>query len=454
MSTSAARTASGIAADVRAGGDPTGAVRVALDRIAARDRDVGAFATVLRDQALADAEALARRPDLADLPLAGVPVAVKDTMPVRGVAPWSDPAHPARETHPVVDRLRGAGAVIVGTTTASDASLWPFTDGRAPDGRLVVTRNPWDLGRTAGGSSGGAAAAVAAGFVPVAQGSDSLGSVRIPASVCGLVGVKPGTGVVTPVGVGRNDWSGLAVHGALATTVEDAALLLSVLAGRPELAAVPEPPAGLVVAVSVRPPATGMRTGVAAVRAVFELAGMLRAAGVEVERAEPRYPRAATVGILARWAAAAADDVDELPPERRGDPQPRTLRHAALGRLLRGRIRAADADAARAAAEVFFTGRDLLLTPAVATAPPAAAAWSRRSWAANVTTSLRFSGGFTAPWNLTGWPAVSVPAGVDASGLPVGAQLVARPGQEPLLLAVAALVERLRPWRRSAPPSA
>ena len=151
-----ARTASGIAADVRAGGDPTGAVRVALDRIAARDRDVGAFATVLRDQALADAEG--RSPAAPTSPTCrspGSPSRSRTRMPVRGVAPWSDPAHPARETHPVVDRLRGAGAVIVGTTTASDASLWPFTDGRAPDGRLVVTRNPWDLGRTAGGSSGG-----------------------------------------------------------------------------------------------------------------------------------------------------------------------------------------------------------------------------------------------------------------------------------------------------------
>ncbi len=450
MGAGVAWTAAGIAAAVRAGADPLDAVRVSLTRIEAADHRVGAFATVLRDQALADAEALRRRPGLDGLPLAGVPAAIKDTVPVRGVAPWADPGRPATADHPLVERLRAAGAVIVGTTTASDASLWPFTDGRAPDGRLVVTRNPWNPDRTPGGSSGGAAAAVAAGLVPVAQGSDSLGSVRIPASVCGLVGVKPGAGVVTPVGVGRTDWSGLAVHGALATTVGDAALLLSAMAGRPDLAAVPEPRGGLV-AVSVRPPVLGVRADRDAVRAVFRLAGTLRRAGLAVERAEPRYPASVTAASLARWTGAAADDVDDVPPGYRGDPQPRTLRHAALGRRLRGRIRRSDVDALRAAVEVFFGGRDLLLTPTVATSPPAASAWSRRSWAANVAAALRFTGGLAGPWNLVGWPAVTVPAGVDAAGLPIGAQLVARPGEEPLLLAVAAIVERLEPWERLAP---
>ena len=451
MDASAAWTASRIAAEVRAGADPVDAVRTALARIDAGDDRVGAFATVLREQALAEAQALRSHPGLDSLVLAGVPVAIKDTMPVRGVAPWSDPRRPAEADHPVVERLRAAGAVVVGTTTASDASLWPFTDGRAPDGSHVVTRNPWDPDRTAGGSSGGAAAAVAAGFVPVAQGSDSLGSVRIPASACGLVGVKPGAGVVAPVGVGRTDWSGLAVHGALATTAADAALLLSVMAGRPGLAAVDEPPSGLVVAVSIRPPVLGVRTRRDAIRAVFRLAGTLRRAGSAVERAELRYPLSATTATFARWTGAAADDVDEVPPGYRGDPQPRTLRHAAIGRRLRGRIRRSDLDALREAVEVFFAGRDLLLTPTVATPPPRAAAWSRRPWAANVGESLRFTGGFAGPWNLVGWPAVSVPAGVDAAGLPIGAQLVARPGQESLLLAVAALVERLDPWQRLPP---
>jgi amidase len=185
-----AATAAGIAAAVRAGSPPVDAVRVALDRIEVLDGEVGAFATVRREAALTEAALLAGREDLGRLPLAGVPVAVKDTVPVRGVASWRDPSNPAEADHPLVLRLRTAGAVVVGTT-ASDASLWPMTDGRAPDGRVVVTRNPWNRCLSASGSSGGAAAAVAAGFVPVAQGTDSLGSVRMPASACGLVGIKP-----------------------------------------------------------------------------------------------------------------------------------------------------------------------------------------------------------------------------------------------------------------------
>src|SRR3954447_24729314 len=416
-----AATAAGIAAAVRAGAPATAAVAAALDAITRVDGELGAFATVRREEALREAALLCDREDLARLPLAGVPVAVKDTVPVRGVAPWADPTSPARAEHPMGTRLRVAGAVVVGTTAASDASLWPMTDGRAPDGRLVVTRNPWNADRSAGGSSGGSAAAVGAGLVPVAQGSDSLGSVRMPAAACGVVGVKPGAGVVGPVAVdprtaastARGDWFGLMTHGALATTVEDAALLLSVLAGRPALAEVPQAPARLRVAVSVRPPVTGVRTSDAAMRATFEVAAALLRAGHEVERAELRCSTATTVATLARWTAAAAQDLAAVPPARRGDVQARTLRHAALGRRLRSRVRAEDAGAWEADAERFLAGRDLLLTPTVAGPPPVARAWSRRSWSANVVTSLHWTGGFAAPWNLPGWPAVRVPAGDD-----------------------------------------
>jgi amidase len=454
-----APTAAGIAAAVRGGAPPVDAVSAALVAIERWDGELGAFATVRRDRALTEAALLAGREDLARLPLAGVPLAVKDTVPVSGVSPRVDPSSPARADHPMVTRLRVAGAVVVGTTAASDASLWPTTDGLAPDGRLVVTRNPWNRERSAGGSSGGAGAAVGAGLVPVAQGTDSLGSVRIPAAACGVVGLKPTAGLVAPVSVDpatgwpvrRGDWFGLMTHGALATTVEDAALLLSVLAGRPGLAAVPGPPHRLRVAVSVRPPATGVRTSRPALRAAFDVAALLRRAGHDVERAEPRYPASAAVAMLTRWTAAAAQDLDAVPPGRRGDVQPRTLRHAALGRRLRRHVRPEDAGAWHAAADSFLGGRDVLLTPTVATAPPAAAGWSRRSWAANVVTGLRFSGGFAAPWNLAGWPAVSVPAGHDpAAGVPLGVQLVGRPGAEPLLLALAALVEERRPWPRVA----
>ncbi len=448
---SAAPTAAAVAAAVRAGASPLDAVRVALDRIAALDGDLGAFATVRREQALTEAALLAGRADLGRLPLAGVPVAVKDTVPVRGVAPWRDPSTPAERDHPLVLRLRAAGAIVVGTTTASDASLWPTTDGRAPDGRVVVTRTPWNRSLTAGGSSGGSGAAVAAGFVPAAQGTDALGSVRIPAAACGLVGIKPTAGVGTPVGLGRTDWSGLAVHGSLATTVEDAALLLSVLAGRPDLAVVGDAPAGLRVAVAVRSPVVGVRTARPVVRAVFSVAAALRQAGCAVSRGEPSYPRSVGLAIVARWTNAAVEDVDELPADRRADPQPRTLRHAAVGRRLRRWIRPSDVEQWQAAAERFMAGRDVLVMPTTAVPGWPAGEWSRRSWRSNVVSSARYTAGFAGAWNLAGWPAVTVPAGFDpVVRTPIGVQLVARPGEEQLLVAVAALVERLRPWRRVA----
>ena len=253
------RTAAEIAAAVRQGKSSVrGAVQEALDRIAAADPRIGAFRKVRQDAALAEADEVAARPDLADLPLAGVPVAVKDNVAVadeqcrHGTAATAD-LPPQPEDHPVVARLRAAGAIVVGLTHTPELSLVAMTDSA-----LGMVRNPWDLTRTPGGSSGGAAAAVAAGLVPIAHGNDGLGSIRGPAACCGLFGLKPGYGTV-PSGLGRNAWWGLAENGPLATTVEDAALMLSVLADDPELArAVDTRPETLRIAVSNAPPSVGL----------------------------------------------------------------------------------------------------------------------------------------------------------------------------------------------------
>jgi amidase len=175
-------TAVGIAAAVRSGVEsPTAVVAAALERIAARDCATRAFVAVQAETALAAAAALARRPDLRDLPLAGVPIAIKDNIPVAGTVMASGTAAGNRGTsladHVVVARLRAAGAVVVGRTATPELDAWATTD--TPD---VVTRNPWNLDLTPGGSSGGSAAAVAAGIVPVAHGTDGLGSIRIPAA--------------------------------------------------------------------------------------------------------------------------------------------------------------------------------------------------------------------------------------------------------------------------------
>jgi amidase len=419
---------------VTAHGDGADAVERSLAAIEARDGALGAFVSVradaARDEARSIGQALAAGGDAVDLPLAGVPVAVKDLLDPEG-------------DHVVVRRLRAAGAVIVGATRMPQACLWGTTDGGG-----VVTRNPWNPDWSAGGSSGGSGAAVAAGFVPMAHGTDGLGSVRIPAACCGVVGVKPGRGVIAPVDLGAGEWFGLSEHGALATSVADAARLLAVLAGDPALAHVEEPAGVLRIACSVTPPVAGVPVATEVVRATFAAAAALRETGARVERAGPRYPLASGPAVTARWFAAAADEAAELAD---GDLEPRTRQHAAVGRRARRAVRPAQADAWREQALEFFSRYDVLVTPVLATGPLPADLWSERSWAANVTANVLSTGGFPAAWNLAGFPALAVPGDVDPrTGLRVGIQLVGPPGSESRLLGVAAAFERLRPWPRVA----
>src|SRR3954466_8022156 len=222
-------TAKQIARAVRRG-DVTATQVVAdhLEQIAITDPSLDAFRVVRGGEAITEAEKVDDQEDLANLPLAGVPVAVKENTAVAGLPTWSGSAAArsqavAEDDHEIVRRLRGAGAIVVGVTKMPEMGLWATTDDA--DG---ATRNPWDLDRTPGGSSGGSAAAVAAGLVPMAHGNDGLGSIRIPAACCGLVGLKPGRGVV-PAQLGIDDWFGLVENGVLTTTVADAVLGFSVL---------------------------------------------------------------------------------------------------------------------------------------------------------------------------------------------------------------------------------
>jgi Asp-tRNA(Asn)/Glu-tRNA(Gln) amidotransferase A subunit family amidase len=268
------RTATQIAAAVRAG-EVTARSVVAehLDRIAKINAELGAFVRVRSAEALGEAEAIDARADRAELRLAGVPVAIKDNLPVAGepmrVGSAALPDVPQDKDHPVVARLRAAGAVVVGQTNLPELAIYPFTDSA-----FGIARNPWDRRRTPGGSSGGAAAAVASAMVPVAQGNDGLGSVRIPAAACGLFGIKPGFGVV-PAQIGADSWRGMSENGPLATTVADATLMLEVMAGGSfDLAE----PSGLRIAISVKPTGPGVmvhRTFVAAVRQCGDLLATL-----------------------------------------------------------------------------------------------------------------------------------------------------------------------------------
>lgn len=444
------RTGTALAAAVRAGRvSPEQAVDAALARIAAHDPSLHAFTVVRGTAARAEARALAGLPDLAHLPLAGVPVAVKDSIAVAGEPlrygsrAVGDLPQPSDDE--MVRRLRAAGAVVVGLTTCPEAMLWPTTDDA--DG---VTRNPWDPGLSAGGSSGGAAAAVAAGMVPLAQGDDGLGSIRIPAAVCGVVGLKPGRDVVLPYDPTPEGWYGLAERGPIASTVADAALLLSVLAARPELAAVRGDVAGLRVRVVVNPPVRGVTVDPAVVRLTFDVAATLRQAGAVIRRQPVRYPTAASWAGLVRWFAVAVPALD-LATDRTL-LQPRTRVQAGIGLAVRQLVRERDAQAWRRRAVALFDSADVLLSPVLATGALPAHAWAARSWAANVRTAIAGNGGLTGVWNLAGLPVITVPAGRHPrTGVPVGVQLVGPPDSEARLLGVAAVLERIRPWPLRAP---
>ncbi|HVV11004.1 amidase family protein [Amycolatopsis sp.] len=419
--------------------DPVLLTEKVLHGIEAADRVVGAFRKIRTVEALAEAQALAARPDLGDLPLAGVPVAVKDVAEVSGeYASWGSAAVPARsatEDAEIVRRLRAAGAVIVGLTRVPELCIWPMSD--APEG---IARNPWNPAYTAGGSSGGSAAAVAAGLVPFAHGTDGLGSIRLPSAMCGLVGIKPGADLLSESG-----WYGMSAHGSLATTVADAALLLSVLADRPALAEVSEP-GPLRVAVSTDVPLTHAPIPKPLRDALFRTADLLVTQGHSVERATPEYGLEATLGILTRWFGGPSEQADGLDERLL---QPRTRTQVRLGRALRQAklIRPGTRDRWLKRAHRFFEDHDVLVTPALATLPPKAERWHTRSCLANALPSIRVAG-FAGLWNLAGFPAMTVPAARHPNGLPIGVQLVTTPGGESRLLGLAAQLERLNPWPR------
>jgi amidase len=438
-----------IAALVRSGEVPAvDVVRAHLDRIAEVDARLGAFRVVREEAALAEARAVDTALTRFALPLAGVPVAVKDNVAVRGEVVTDGvagrPAAPEPRNHPVVERLRAAGAVVVGITRVPELCLFAATDGPG-----TVTRNPWDAARSPAGSSGGSAAAVAAGCVPVAHGNDGMGSLRLPAAACGLLTLKPGRDVV-PAGIGADSWSGMAENGVLATTAADLALLHAVLAGEePVPPAAPDRP--LRIAVSTRSPLPGIVADAATRSAVDRTVAALRAAGHEVVRRDPPLGPAAASGAVARWLAGAADDVDHLGiPDDLLTSRART--HARMGRAVRRTrlVRPRTAEAFRARMVGFFSEVDLLLSPVTTGPPLPARPWHERSFMANVTANARWAS-WTAAWNLAGLPAAVVPAGTRPDGTPLAVQFAGPPGAEQRLLWVAGELERRAPWRRHAP---
>jgi amidase len=443
-------TAVGIAAAVRSGRvTPTEVLEEHLERIAAVEGRLGAFRLVRTEAVRAEARALEGRDDLGTLPLAGVPVAVKDNLDLAGCPTRNGSAatspEPAAADDELVRRLHAAGALLVGKTSVPELGLWPFTESEA----FGVTRNPWSLDHTPGGSSGGSAAAVAAAMVPLALANDGAGSIRVPASNCGLVGIKPGHGVVPFAASGVSTWSRMSEFGPLTTTVADLGLALDVLAGGDAYRAVALPERPLRIGVSAKPGAVGVRVDPEVRAAMEATAEALAGAGHRVETVDPPWRRGDAAHIFRRVFHGCAEDVDRLPE---GALERRTRAEARVGRALRRARPAPSGPPGRVLARfrAWFEDHDVLLTPTLAQ-PPLRVGAFQETGLARTLLGLTAYMPFTPPLNLVGFPAASVPAGTSADGLPLGVQLAAASGGEALLLSVARQLEALRPWPRHAP---
>jgi amidase len=429
-----------------------------------RADDVGAFVTRTSELALARADSLVAPPEDAD-PLYGVPTAIKDlnlTAGVRttfGSAAYAD--HVPSISDGVTLSIEAAGMVSLGKTNTPEFGSPCYTE---PDvAPPAVT--PWDRTRMAGGSSGGAAAAVAAGLVPLAQGSDGGGSIRIPASCCGLVGLKPTRGRVSGWPM-YGEVTGLATSGSLGRTVRDAAALLDVLAGRragdpswaPEpstgfLSACDQDPGSLRIARFVEPVIADTVVDPECVRAWEDAAVLLESLGHQVEEIAVPMPPEAVATFETCWAVLTA--LSEAPPGRESSLRPLTRWLSARGRAVTGPEFGLALGAMRRYAADCLTELapyDVVLTPTLAVPPlPVGALRDDDDPAADFEAQKAFTP-WTSTWNVTGMPAVSLPLHWTESGLPVGVMLAARPAEEVLLLALCAQVEEAAPWSHRRPP--
>ena len=446
-------TATAIASDVRRGARTARAVvEESLGRIERINPRLNAFSVVRTEQVRAEADAvdaaLARGADPG--PLAGVPVAVKEEYDVAGdvtTLGGLGNSTPRAADCEVVRRLRAAGAVVVGRTTMPEFGQFPIGQSEYHG----TTLNPWDPHRSPGGSSAGSGVAVATGAVPVAMGADGGGSVRIPASACGVLGLKPTRGRISPAPLAEH-WYGLATFGVLSRTAEDAAVVLGVVSGnvpgdtwtlpapeRPFTEAVQRATRPMRILAATNPVLRGA-TAPGVSNALDDLTERLRTLGHDVRCARVSWPDP-TAAFLPLYLAGIHQEADQV--EHPELLTAHTRRTARLGAAVTPRMVAAAQREAERCARVLdaaFASADLIMLPTLTDPPIGATDFTARGWLSSL---LRSSGiiGNTALLNVTGHPGVSVPAGL-ADGVPVGAQFVARRRREDLLLAVAAQLDR------------
>src|SRR5262245_18722589 len=443
-------------------------MQAVLARIDAVNPRVNAYVTVARESALAEARratrALRRGAPLP--PLHGVPVSIKDLTPTKGIrTTWGSKAyehHVPTEDGLLGGRLKAAGAIVVGKTNTPEFGA----GGNTFNAVFGVTRNPWNLALTCGGSSGGAAVALACGMAPLAQGSDLGGSLRTPAAFCGVVGFRTTPGFV-PVYPRELAWDSLSVSGPMARTVADTALMLSTLAG-------PDDRAPLSYDVDTRAFRTAVRRpsirgwcvawipdldGVIPVdaevtRVAEQASGVFRALGGRVRQASPSFAELEEIVLGTRGLSMAALHGDKLATWR-GEMQAGLVWNIEQGLALTAR-EIGRAEKLRSAlwerVRRFIEGYELLVLPTVAVKPfPVEQAYLTEIGGkplANYTQWFYL----TYAISVLGLPVISVPAGFTRDGLPVGIQLVGRRRQEAAVLRAAAAFEAAAPWAERIPP--
>ncbi len=425
-----------------------------LRRIEELNRKLDAFVTVTAERALADAARLERTEPSA-LPLFGVPFSIKDLTWTEGIRTTFGSRNYANFIPPadaeIVKRLRRAGGILLGKTATPEYGGRPTTEG----GLCPPARNPWNREHTTGGSSGGAAAQVASGLGPLAEGSDGGGSVRIPASCCGVVGLKPSRGRVTLSPVAGEIWGGLFTNGPIARSVGDAALMLDVMAGHVDGDPYRAAPLARPLVEALSPPRKPLRLATLAKSAVGPIDAETVSAFEEACRAfadmghrlEPVDvdPAARLVepfgAVVAANLAAVPFADDELI-----DPIVRVFvevgRKMSAGEYVNTMARMHNA--AREVVQALMP-YDALLTPTLARPAPRIGELpsSRETYVEEALGWLPF----TFPFNATGQPACSVPNGFSKAGLPIGLQIVGRPEDEATVVSLAAAFEEARPWR-------
>jgi len=451
---------------------PRELVDAAIARIERVNPQVNAIITPLFEQAR-DAAA----GPLPQGPFTGVPFLLKDLIAAYAGVPLTAGSAVLRNYVPAYDselvrRYKRAGLIVVGKTNTPEFGIPPTTEPIA----YGATRNPWDLSRSSGGSSGGSSAAVAARMVPMAHGNDGGGSIRIPASCCGLFGLKPTRGR-TPLGPDQGDlMNGLVVEHALTRSVRDSAALLDATAGpdigdpyyappqlRPFREEVGADPGRLRIAFSAHAP-TGVAVHEECVRAVRDAAALCAELGHRVEEAAPVFDQVVlTRAFITLYAASAAKNMAAIEREgltvRREQFEPITWALHEMGTQVNaGAYLLALQDLQRVSRDVarFFTTYDLWLTPVLAE-PPLPLGTFDASWEDPLKGFFRAGElcPFTPICNATGQPAMSMPLHWSAGGLPIGSHFVARFGDEAMLFRLAAQLEAARPWAdRRAPVSA